>query len=209
MVEPRYDHNRDIQDFYQWYEGARCQSNGDSSAQSVRWFVPDLQIKEYFQNLSTIRRLLRAVYHDPVFLPVEAEEIRDNHSKVFFILILIGKGSLITVFSRYDGLGDRCLPFRTPEKPFPSIPTDPDFFPSFYNKQWEFCVPTFREDMNKDFEGQAILPITQKERLTGGGSASTYKISLHPAYDRLGKGYNNDSVRQRSRCRLRSIADFG
>ena len=208
MVESRYDNHSDIQEFYQWYEGARCQSKGDYSAESGRWFVPDVQIQEYFQNLSTIRRLIRAVYHDADFLPVGPKEIRDNHSKVFFILILIGKGHLVNLFVRHDGLGDRSLPFKTPERPFPLLPTDPGFFSSFYDKQWEFCVPTFRDNMNKDFEDQTILPITQKERLAGGGSATTYKISMHPAYDKLGKEGSGNPVSQRKWYFIRSVIDL-
>ena len=178
-------HDPTIQEFYQWYEGAKIKSTD--------CFLPETAVSEYFKDPSRVKRLLQAVFRRRDDLPVEPQEIRQSHSKIFFILVLIDRGQFIEHFIRHPALSDQSLPIRATPPSWPISPTDPQFFSLFDQKQWEFCAPIFSDNMNRDFESQTVLPIVYKEKLAGGGSATTYKITLHSAYDRLRP--NDRSVR--------------
>ena len=172
-------------EFLQWFEGAQCKQSGKDGPGDGRSFIPYPKIEEYFRDNSRVRRLLKTAFEDVDPLPVGVEEIRNNYSKVFSILLSIGRGSYIACFVRRPSLSDQHLPFSSSTTYFPHTPTDPELFANFNAQQWSLCAPMFDCSMNIDFEESTILPIVRKEELASGGSATTHKIILHPAYDKL------------------------
>jgi len=70
-----------------------------------------------------------------------------------------------------------------------------------------FCAPTFsgRKHCIWALNDGCILPIVEKEELGRGGSSVTYKIRLHPYYDRLIEKSDQKKVFRRYRIVLCSI----
>lgn len=196
MNEPQPDHDPAIQEFHQWVRHARSMGSGDARVECDRPFLPYRKLESYFDNQYRVQKLLRALFHDRAESPVGPDDIREHYSKVFFILVLIGRGCYIEHFVRHDDLCDQRLPFKASPDNFPIAPTGPDLFDSFHQKQWEFCAPIFQDNMNKIFGDREVLPITQKERLRSGGSATTFKVILHPAYDQLTPKRNTEMVHE-------------
>ena len=185
MVESQPDHNSDIQNFQQWARDARCvTSGGDTRDELTQSFIPNPKLESYLRVPRRVRSLLEALFPGNE-LPVEPEEVRKKYSKVFVILLLIGKGRYIENFVGRDSLCDQHLPFESKPSAFPIESTDPHFFKKFHDIQWELCAPYFDDATNKQFEPNEILPIIHKEKLAGGGNATIYKIKIHEAYNRL------------------------
>lgn len=158
---------------------------GDASLDLKYPFVPKSKVEAYFQDIVNVEKILATLYGTSE-LPVDPQEIKRKYAKVFCILLLCGRGCYIDSFVRHDNLSDGHLPFdrRPPSFP-PSSSTAPNFFEDFYDRQWGFCTPDFEENLYKTFEEKEILPITYKRELAGGGSATTYKITLHEEYNKL------------------------
>lgn len=184
MVEPQPDDHPHIQHLRTWAEEAHQLGIGDTGLEITRPFIADQDVKAYFKDIRTTRRLLTALFPDDNH-QVDAETIRNKYPKVFLTLLLTGNGRFITWFVRYDCLCDQYLPFTVRPAHFPSS-SHGDFFPSFYHQQWQFCAKIFQYGVHQQFDANdVILPITSKEKLGGGGSATVYMINLHPGYDKL------------------------
>lgn len=107
--------------------------------------------------------------------------------KVFCILLNIGKGQYIEHFLKSFSLSDQKLPFHPESEPpaFPSDPNDPKFFERFCDKQWSLCAPEFKNKAKSSYRKEEVLPITEKEFISQGGSADVFKIKLHKDYNKL------------------------
>ena len=153
-----------------------------------RSFVPYTNIEEYL-SLNTTTRLLQVLFPDEeqALLP-DAKSIIESYPKVFCILICIGMGRFITYFTKH-ALDDHKLPFESTPKSFPTVFGYSDSFGIFYDCQWEFCAPEMKCNMETHFDASGwVLPIISKEEIVErgkAGSAATYKIVLHEAYDKL------------------------
>jgi hypothetical protein len=115
-------------------------------------------------------------------------DILPDNIAVFCTLLKISKGQWIKHFRRHDSLSDARLPFDPRSHPpnWPEDTGDPDFLRKFCKEQWKYCVPVFRQPfMDKHFPKQTILPIVYKKSLSSGGSATLWRIRLHPAYNKL------------------------
>ncbi len=186
MSEMQPDQHPAIQEFLNFIENQRLQGTRVADPEADRSFVPDPALNAYFDD-HRVTRLLWALFPEGDF-PAQPEDIRRNCLKIFSILLLIGKGNFIGSFVQHEGLWDQRLPFDPSREPrnFPKSTTNPQFFAIFCQKQWKFCAPTFRfSRTGVTFEKERILPIVQKERLSGGGSAFVHKIVLHEAHNDL------------------------
>jgi hypothetical protein len=181
MAQP--DHKPPLQKFHSWAKDAFTMGC-NSSLELDRPFIPTPKLQTHFQDLRHIQQLLEALFPDSE-LPVHPEEIQRKYSKVFAILLLIGRGKYIICFVQHDRLCDQYLPFRSRPTRFPTTSEHPDWFDSFCNRQWAFCTHFFLENMEKRFEPEEILPIIKIETLAEGTSAKTYKITLHESYNGL------------------------
>lgn len=154
------------------------------------YFIPDLKVKEL--TVAGIRKMLRALWPDD--LPVQVETVQADYAKVFCILLRIAQGYFIEHFVKHDSLCDSKLPFEAKPPNFPPSPDD-ELFAQFYAIQWMFCAPTFRYNKINQEWNNYILPIILKEDLARGGTATTSKIMLHGAYNRLDPTGDTDKVR--------------
>lgn len=185
----QHDEHQDIQAFVDWVRGNSKYAVLDPNSEERRAFMPLKTLQEYFKEDSSARlkKLLAAVF-EPKDPPIDPDEILENYTQTFCILVEIGKGRFIERFSTRS-LGDRMLPFEPDHAPplhFPTDTTDTQFYKKFCNKQWKFCVPDFKTPMtNIRFHPERILPIVSKEKIAGGGSAMLYKIKLHNSYNWL------------------------
>ncbi|KAI9793927.1 MAG: hypothetical protein M1816_007179 [Peltula sp. TS41687] len=179
----------ELQDFHRFIQekrqrgivGPKIEPNEINSC-----FVPEPDLQDYFDDSNRLRRILRAIYPSSGLIPVHGTTIKNHYVKVFAILLCIGKGCYIEHFIRHDSLNDQRLPFDERPHYFPSTGSgDRNFFSSFYDWQWMFCAPTFSYKGQNVWQARRILPILSKEEISGGGSAVTYKIDLHPAYNSL------------------------
>ena len=144
--------------------------------------LPDLEI--YLKTDRRTSRLLRALYSGREH-PVVVETLEKWYMRAFTILILIGKGEYIEYFMQYPNLADALLPFLVKPAHFPIDPNDPHFWQKFHTNQFAFCAHHFRFNDNYTLEDSCVLPIISKDILGSGGSATIYKIRLHPYYDKL------------------------
>jgi hypothetical protein len=183
------DEHPDIQTFLEWVRKNIEYAVLDPNREERRAFIPLKTIQEHFteDGGARLNDLLAAVFtpRDP---PVDPDDILENYTTIFCILIEIGKGRFIENFSSW-GLGDRMLPFESGDPPpshFPTDTDDPNFYEKFCERQWKFCALEFKARMtNIRCHPDRILPIVSKERITGGGSAMLYRIKLHSAYNKL------------------------
>lgn len=190
--QPEY--HPDISDFIEWVHAHSVLGTLGPSPLVNHPFMPHARLETYLKENGRTKKLLHALFpgRDP---PIAPEEIWRHCIRVFAILLLIGKGTFIQHFLQHDQLWDSKLPFIS-DRSFPLTTGDDSFFESFCRKQWHFCPYTFRRDViDAHLEKEYILPIVSKELLGDGGSASTYKIKLHPAYDLLGACTVNGGVR--------------
>lgn len=185
MREPQPDDHPHIQDLHTWATKVQQLGIDDTGLEINRPFIADQDVEAYFKDIRTTRKLLAALFRDDNH-EVDAETIQKKYPKVFLTLLLTGNGRFITSFVQYDCLCDQYLPFRVRPPNFPSS-SHGDFFPSFCRQQWQFCARVFQYGVHQQFDANdVILPITSKEKLGGGGSATVYKIILHAEYDKLG-----------------------
>ena len=191
------DHEPELQDFFRFLESKRQQgiSGALEPAEDNCHFIPDPDLQAYFGDKDRLRRILRAILPPSEPLLTDLSTIKNHYAKVFSILLCIGKGGYIDYFARYESLNDQKLPFDERPQYFPSTASvEGDFFSSFYEQQWMFCAATFTYKRHNEWQARRILPIVCKEELSGGGSAITYKIDLHPAYNSLYPRQNSQRV---------------
>lgn len=194
-VRTQPNHEDALQNFFRYVE--RCLQPGISGIENEEaCFCPELDLKDYFSDYDQLVGILRCVLPSTGPLPVRAYNIQTKYTKIFAILLSIGKGNFIKQFNQYDSLSDEKLPFDTCPEHFPSDVEDMDknFFCKFYERQWKFCAPNLSYERIKNFQPRMILPIVSREELATGGSSTTYKIEVHPAYNHLEKGRTTRDV---------------
>ena len=195
------DHHPSVQCLITWInensiQGIRCFQSASKCS-----FVPLPRLKAYLDR-RRMTVLLQALF-DPNAVPVQWDRIRTDYSRVFCILILIGKGRYIKHFTEHDGLSDQKLPFEAKPRFFPTATYDPNFFSAFFEKQWTFCPHEFQYNkIDSRVENDCILPITDVEKLAGGGSAEIYRIVVDEAYDKLNPFDDRACVCKSSLCHL-------
>ena len=194
---PQRDHHRDIQLFIEWVADHSADAILDPDTNKSVAFMPFKTVEEYFETdgCARLKELLSAVF-SPDDPPVEPEDILGDYTRVFCILIEIGKGEFIESFI-CRSFTDTKLPFLPKKAPshFPTDTKDPDFYERFWKTQWKFCAPELKSPLrNKQFELDQILPIVSKEKIAASGSAMLYKIKLHDSYDRLNSQTSQGAV---------------
>ena len=193
MDQPQNDSHPSIQQLVKWVESTKDRGMRSSDADGVDydWDVPYVSqtaLDNYFSQHQAVEKLLGALFsdNDPLKEALNARHIRGNYSKIFCLLITIGKGRFINSFVEY-GINDQRLPLTLNQHDFPPSPSDPEFFTTFYQKQWQFCVPELHANtISRRFDPkECILPIRRTETLGNGGSATAYKVEVPRCYDCL------------------------
>lgn len=173
-----------FQDFYRWLE-ENCKSTGH--LEDAPFLPYDLLSVHLESNeCEVLNTLLSAIYQDHA-VPISAKEVVGAYSKIFCILVRIGKIESLPRFMSCDDLNDAHLPFNLHERPnkFPVDPTTPNLFEDFYNSQWTFCPPTIDPNLNRRLENDYILPFTTKAQIAEGASATISTIEIYPLYNAL------------------------
>lgn len=155
-----------------------------------RPFMPNDKIRNYFteQDHHELRSIISALPLDAT--PIHPHEIVPKYSSVFCTLLSIGKGAYIEHFRHYDNLSDLALPFDPDSPPanLPEAARRPEFLRCFCEAQWKFCVASFDYPVaDKHYERERILPIIEKTRLAGGGTANLWLIKIHSSYNNLSR----------------------
>ncbi|OCL10566.1 kinase-like protein [Glonium stellatum] len=179
-----HDHAHALIEYQNWLNDACIASSGCLTPESTdadHRFVPKPDLQDYLSKDKLIK-ILKGLG----IQPHNTDTILKDYLKSFAILLSLGHGPFIEWFLQYDSLADKKLPFETRPPTFPRT-SDVDFFDNFFKRQWMFCNPIFscRKHHAWALNDNYILPIINKEELGRGGSSVTYKITLHPYYDRL------------------------
>ena len=189
------NHEEALRKFFRFVEEHRTTGISGTESETAH-FCPEPDLHDYFAEHNCLEGILRCVLPSTGPLPVSRTSIRTHYTRTFAILLCINRGRFISYFVSRDSLSDEKLPFdRRPEN-FPSDLEDSDarFFQDFYERQWMFCAPTLSYERFKVWEAMMILPIVRKQQLGTGGSSETYRIELHPAYNRLETNRGTESV---------------
>jgi len=184
------DYERSIQTLLSWFTRSYAQEviDPDASIPKTQAFMPIDEVKNYLSENrhSKLREILSVLFPDSD--DVIPSDIVPNYVAVFCILLQISEGKYMKHFRSYDSLRDDALPFD-PHRPPPNWPkntSDPAFLQKFCDHQWKFCVPVLQRPLSdKHFESDRVLPITFKQTLSTGASASLWLIKLHPSYNGL------------------------
>jgi hypothetical protein len=145
-----------------------------------RFFVPKPALRGYLDR-KRIRKLLD-LYSIPLH---KCESIFKDYLAVFVILLFMRKGNYITLFLQYVPYSDARLPFQKDT----DLPEgcDRDFHNDFDKIQWPFCAQELGPDSlsDKRFSPKMIMPITSSEALKTGPDGTTFKVEIHPDYNKF------------------------
>lgn len=182
-----------IQQLINWVKSSvdRGVRFSDTDESEYDWDVPYVSstaLDEYLSEPEAVERLLGAVFKNDEASreSLHADTVRQKFPKVFCLLIIIGKGWFITHFVEGD-INDQRLPFKPHDHGiFPTSTSDPYFFQTFLQKQWQFCVPELCAGVNRRFDTKEyILPLRRTRTLGKGGSATAYQIEVADSYNKL------------------------
>lgn len=194
MLRSQQDEHHAIQHFFHWREDNQRQGCAGSGNPSESFFLPYAAAKIYLSERQRVQDLLEAVFPEEDYAQYpDITAIQESYCNVFCILLCIGQARFINHFIRHE-IDDQHLPLKAKPDAFPQSSTP--FWDKFERRQWEFCAPIFKYNMDKEFDATGyVLPIIEKKELRKGGSgASTYKIVLHESYDRLHPDHRKRSV---------------
>ena len=174
-----------VQTFHTWRRSPEAQSLGirGPNLNSECQYIPKSKLESYFHRRGMIDKLLDAVLDRPHRVEVSGDYVKAHYPRTFAILLCIGQGSSIYYFQQHNSLRDPKLPYRTRPSDFPVLQTD--IFEDFRKEQWQFCVSPLEYNMNEHFDEDDILPITRKEKIGKGGSATVYQIVVDEEYNLL------------------------
>lgn len=147
-------------------------------------YLPDSDREEFFRNSKQVQRLLDAVLEDKYRHRVRLDALQRRYTRVFSILLCIGRGAAIVHFVSQPGFTDKHLPFLNRHS-FPNRLSDEPFFDDFYKKQWMFCAPKLDFQEWWQWEQDRILPVVYERELGRGASSRTFLLRVHPGYNNL------------------------
>ena len=163
-----------------------------------RLYVPEKTLHSKLTR-NHVQDLLNALFKGWDRPAPEAETIRSNCLRSFCVLLVIGHGRLIYLFSRHDHLHDRYLPHLTKPTNFPAS-TRIDLFEKFYKQQWSFCAQRMVYDMSSQLSTDVVLPFLSMEIIDEeGGSAIVHKIEIDQDHNELQPVDDADRVSLRFR----------
>ena len=183
MVESQHDETDSIQAFLKWVkaEVQWCHGTGSNIEIKSR-YMRTSTLKSYLERPRIIEALLDDLYpngHCP-----DADYVRNNYLRPFAILLRLGQGHFIRIFTNYEHLQDPKLPFRSKPQNFP-LTTGTDLWEAFKSQQWEFCPLVLRYNMSNDLDPDEILPLEFEDQIGYGGTSSVHKVKVDGEYNEL------------------------
>lgn len=185
---PQHDDTSDAcQLFHTWRKSTEAQlpGLGGPACETIRKFIPRLNLENYFDRGHQLKKLLHTVLNSEQRTAVDVGYVRRSYLQTFATLLCIGRGDLIYYFQQHQSLRDEKMPYRTSTPPDSFPFTTPDIFEPFKSEQWQFCTSKLEYAMTTRFHEEDILPIIRKDRIGEGGSAIIYKIVLDKYYNSL------------------------
>jgi hypothetical protein len=139
--------------------------------------------------LTNTERLLRALYQGKPSWPITKEKIcgsgDDRCALVFSILLEIGHGELIDKAQKKD-IVDHKIPISLSELKEQFREIDPthgvNIAQQFNQAQWKFRPVTLRWEMDKEYQGEHILPFVRKQEIGKGGQARVFSVMVQEDY---------------------------
>lgn len=119
--------------------------------------------------------------------------IESGGKRVFAILLLLGKESLMDNFVQNDHMLqgtnlDSKLPLHL--ETLETVLLDERVASEFCQRQWELLPPFFQEDRNhRTFESETVLPFIEQEELAQGGFGEVFKVTLDANQHAFSFGY--------------------
>jgi hypothetical protein len=145
-----------------------------------RFFVPKPALRGYLDR-KRIKKFL-GLYSISLH---HCESIFNDYLIVFAILLFMRKGNYIQLFLQYVQYSDARLPFQKNA----DLPEGcgQDFYEEFDKTQWPFCAQELgpKSLSDKRFSRKTIMPITSSEALKSGPDGCTFKVEIHPDYNRF------------------------
>jgi len=173
-----------FQTFYRWLEENYKSSGHPEDAP----FLPHDLLSDHLEsNECKVLNTLLSSFYQGQAVPISAKGVVSAYSKIFCILICIGKIDSLPAFMGCDDLNDQHLPFKLNDRPsqFPFDPTAPTFFEEFCHVQWRFCLPAIDANCSRRLEKDYVLPFTKREQIAQGASATISTIEIYPLYNAL------------------------
>jgi hypothetical protein len=167
------------QTFLRWLHD-NCESSGFPGDKS---FLPHTVLFNHLDsNNGEVLNTLLGAFYEGQAVPISAKGVLGAYSRIFCILMLIGKLEFLPTFMSYDDLNDKHLPFNHRPSQFPHDPASPAFFERFYDEQWRFCPPLIDANCSRIFEEHCVLPFTKRRQIAEGASGTISTIEIHPEY---------------------------
>jgi hypothetical protein len=187
------NHEPRLQRFFQFVKD-KSQPGICADESKTAVFLPETDLQEYFADDDQLLGIPKPIFENPMTPPIHPHLIRSRYTKIFAILLCADRGNYIPYFEHHDSLSDEKLPFDQPPDHFPSDIAAPSFFKDF-QEQWRLCALRLNFGQSKFWQPARVLPITSKEPLGAGGSATTFKIVVHPEYNERDANRNNKKVK--------------
>lgn len=133
---------------------------------------------------AVLNSLLSAIYQGQA-IPINAKEVVGAYSRVFCILIYIGKINFLQRFMECDDLNDAHLPFTERPRQFPIDSSLPELFTAFCNAQWIFCPSSLNTNCSRRLNEKEVLPLISRKLIGKGSSAEIFLIDIYGLYNSL------------------------
>ena len=136
---------------------------------------------QYSSGTSNVSLLLDHAYSHRLIVPVEEEALSTGPNTallIFSILIELGRGDLIDVFSR-RGVVDQTLPLDRFQLAGADQNVSSNLTEDFLRKQWAYCPVIFDLNMAQDLLASRIIPVHRREPINAkGGTSSIWHIEV-------------------------------
>lgn len=147
-------------------------------------YLPDCAQERHFTQ-DRVRYVLNQLYppdaRSDTYSLSDPVHIQQNYRRILAILLYIGKGFLLHLFSPDPTLDDNHLPLLDPRR-FPGSEED---FEAFSEAQWKFHVPKISYRSIVQYDAAQILPYQAVDKLGAGNSGKAQLIQLHPSHNGL------------------------
>jgi hypothetical protein len=147
-------------------------------------FIPATRLVTYLRE--NLPRILIELFQNEDDRPFEQEILNGDHcyTRIFAILLLIEQPWLIVEFLDKPNLSDHSGPFYG-ENPPPEFPEGANW-EEFKKQQWQFFAHSFnRHGRDLKIDSNVPLPFVAVSRISSGGSAHIYKVTVEPEYNAM------------------------
>ena len=175
-----------IQAFHAWERSDRTLRRGVEGPEinSLVHYIPLSEVEKYMKEKNGAEELLKALYPNRDDDAPAPDDVMRYYLRPFAILISIGYGDWIHLFTRKVNLRDEKLPLDSRPQDFPGSTGD-SVWNSFFKRQWKFYPQTLHLNMDIKLHPKDILPLQLGNEISRGGTSHIRKFVLNSEYDQL------------------------